>query len=186
MNLHQAAVVPRARSSGISEFWRRSCILQIATEFNDQSVSRERTSMRAYLPGLVSLAVIIPACISLGADTKKANTPADLNGNDVVSGAELYRMYCAVCHGTGGKGDGPAAAALKYPPQNLTGISRRNGGEFPVFRIEHIIDGYGINAAHRSREMPIWGDYFHDRNRNDALLKLREHNLTQYIKSMQR
>src|ERR1039458_5063223 len=33
-----------------------------------------------------------------------------------VAGKDLYREYCAVCHGTTGKGDGPAASALKVPP----------------------------------------------------------------------
>lgn len=30
-----------------------------------------------------------------------------------VDGANLYRAYCASCHGKNGKGDGPVAAALK-------------------------------------------------------------------------
>ncbi|MGA2712553.1 MAG: cytochrome c [Bryobacteraceae bacterium] len=136
----------------------------------------------------VLLFTIIAATISLIAaqETGKSKTSVDLNDNNVVSGAELYRMYCAVCHGTDGKGNGPAAAAPKYRPPDLTAIGRRNGGQFPEFRIAHIIDGYEITAAHGSRDMPIWGSFFHDRNRDDALLKLREHNLTEYIKSIQR
>jgi len=34
-----------------------------------------------------------------------------------VSGKEMYTTYCAVCHGTDGKGAGPAASALKVPPR---------------------------------------------------------------------
>ncbi len=34
--------------------------------------------------------------------------------------AELYSRNCAPCHGKGGKGDGPAAAALTPPPTDLT------------------------------------------------------------------
>jgi hypothetical protein len=34
--------------------------------------------------------------------------------------------------------------------------------------------------------MPIWGDYFSENNeRDEAILKLREHNLTEYVRSMQ-
>lgn len=111
---------------------------------------------------------------------------AQENRNAVVSGPELYRTYCAVCHGTDGKGNGPAAAALKYPPPDLTMISRRNRGQFPELRIVHMLEGYEITAAHGSRDLPIWGSFFHDGNRDDQSLKRREHNLTEYIKSIQR
>jgi hypothetical protein len=99
-----------------------------------------------------------------------------------LSGAESYRVYCASCHGSDGKGDGPAAPALKKAPSDLTQISKRNHGEFPAFRITHIIDGYEIESVHGSRDMPIWGDYFRDK----LLLELREHNLTEYIRSIQK
>ena len=33
-----------------------------------------------------------------------------------VSGKEMYTAYCAACHGTDGKGGGPASGALKIPP----------------------------------------------------------------------
>jgi mono/diheme cytochrome c family protein len=104
-----------------------------------------------------------------------------------LSGAGMYHNYCASCHGVDGKGGGPAAPALKKAPPDLTQISARNKGQFPDFRIAHIIDGYEITAFHGSREMPIWGDYFSANvTRDDALIKLREHNLVEYIRSMQK
>jgi mono/diheme cytochrome c family protein len=99
-----------------------------------------------------------------------------------LSGAESYRVYCASCHGVDGKGGGPAAPALKKAPADLTQISKRNHGDFPAFRVTHIIDGYEIEAVHGSREMPVWGDYFRDK----LLLELREHNLTEYLRSIQK
>jgi mono/diheme cytochrome c family protein len=103
-----------------------------------------------------------------------------------LSGAEMYRNYCASCHGIDGKGGGPAAPALRRVPPDLTGISARNKGQYPDFRITHIIDGYEIAAFHGSHEMPIWGDYFRENEtRDEALIKLREHNLVEYIRSMQ-
>jgi len=108
-------------------------------------------------------------------------------GTHELSGAEMYQTYCASCHGVDGKGGGPAAPALKKAPPDLTRISQRNKGEFPVFRITHIIDGYEIVAYHGSSEMPIWGDYFRDtQTRDEALIKLRENNLVEYIRSLQR
>lgn len=102
-----------------------------------------------------------------------------------LSGAEMYRTYCASCHGVDGKGAGPAAAAMKKAIPDLTQITRRNKGQFPAFRITHIIDGYEIEAAHGSRDMPIWGDYFRNKKRDDAIVQLREHNLTEFIRSIQ-
>jgi len=102
-----------------------------------------------------------------------------------LSGAEMYRTYCASCHGVDGKGAGPAAAALKKMVPDLTQIAKRNNGKFPDFRVTHIIDGYEIEAAHGSRDMPVWGDYFRNKKRDDTIVLLREHNLTEYIRSIQ-
>ena len=44
-----------------------------------------------------------------------ATTPAVL-----AHGKQLFGMYCAMCHGPAGAGDGPAAKALKPPPRNFT------------------------------------------------------------------
>lgn len=38
---------------------------------------------------------------------------------DVRDGGALYRAYCAYCHGSSGRGDGPGAAMLQTPPRNL-------------------------------------------------------------------
>lgn len=122
----------------------------------------------------------------VAAQERDSPDPTFLAHNDVTAGAELYRMYCATCHGIDGRGDGPAAEAMKRPPSDLTTIAKRNGGKFPDFRVTHIIDGYEVTAAHGSRDMPVWGDFFHDMKRDDESLKLREHNLTEYIRSIQR
>jgi mono/diheme cytochrome c family protein len=45
-----------------------------------------------------------------------------------ADGKEMFTTYCAVCHGTSGKGDGPAAAALKKRPADLTQLARKNNG----------------------------------------------------------
>jgi len=76
------------------------------------------------------------------------------------SGEELYRQFCAACHGQAGKGDGPVAGSLKVEVPDLTLIARRSGGVFPRDRIEKIIDGRFIVGAHGTRTMPIWGERF--------------------------
>ena len=64
-----------------------------------------------------------------------------------VSGRALFDQFCVSCHGNGGKGDGPAAADLATKPADLTRISARNGGEFPLVRVMSTIDGYTRDAT---------------------------------------
>src|SRR5262245_5863391 len=45
-----------------------------------------------------------------------------------MSGQDLYRRYCAACHGTSGEGNGPVASSLKVQVPDLTRIAQRQGG----------------------------------------------------------
>jgi mono/diheme cytochrome c family protein len=74
-------------------------------------------------------------------------------------GAQLFKTYCATCHGANGRGDGPVAAQLRRTPPDLTRYTARNNGVFPTEGLRHIIDGRGV-TSHGDREMPIWGDAF--------------------------
>ncbi len=56
-----------------------------------------------------------------------------------LNGQVLYQNYCATCHGTDAKGNGPMAPVLKTPPPDLTQIAVRNGGVFPQKNVEKII-----------------------------------------------
>ncbi len=38
---------------------------------------------------------------------------------DPTRGKDVYERHCQRCHGSGGRGDGPAAASLKVPPSNF-------------------------------------------------------------------
>lgn len=49
-----------------------------------------------------------------------------------LDGAELFKAYCATCHGLSGRGDGPLASVLDTPVADLTVITRKNGGVFPA------------------------------------------------------
>ena len=101
-----------------------------------------------------------------------------------ASGKEMYLQYCASCHGKDGKGDGPAASALKAPPMNLATLAARNNGTFPDVRVARIIEGADELTAHGSRDMPTWGQVFHQME-GSATMKLRVANLTNYLKSLQ-
>ena len=139
------------------------------------------SSRKLPLPILIAVAGLI-AMPQEQAQTGTGNVP--LEASD-LSGPQMYRTYCATCHGFDGKGSGPAAAALKKAPPDLTQIRKKNNGQFPDFRIMRIIDGYEIEAAHGSRDMPMWGDYFRSQQRDEGIISLRERNLTDYIRSIQ-
>ena len=103
-----------------------------------------------------------------------------------ASGKEMYVNYCASCHGLAGKGDGPAAAALKVASPDLTTLSRGNQGKFPSAHVSHTIQGDVAMAAHGSKDMPVWGPVFRSLSKGDqALVQLRISNLTKYIEAMQ-
>jgi len=104
---------------------------------------------------------------------------------DPTSGIQMYRTYCAVCHGVDGTGNGPAAPALKIAPPDLTQLAKKNGGQFPRFRVSNIVTGDAVVTAHGSREMPTWGDVFRSLQRDDMIVKLRVQNLVNYIASIQ-
>ena len=102
-----------------------------------------------------------------------------------ADGAAMFRAYCAVCHGVNAEGGGPAASALKKRPADLTQLSRKNYGRFPLLRVEHMIQGNDVVAAHGSRDMPIWGKVFRTLD-DDAIVRLRVENLANYLDSLQR
>lgn len=79
------------------------------------------------------------------------------------SGEDLYKRFCAGCHGPKGEGDGPVAAFFKVAVPDLTRITQRQG-QFPAEQLHRIIDGRLVKAPHGSREMPIWGYEFAAQN----------------------
>ena len=127
----------------------------------------------------------------LGCGIVSSQTPPQIKKSPVnetspASGKEMYLQYCASCHGKEGKGDGPAVSALKVAPSNLTTLSARNNGAFPEIKVSRTIEGSDDLAAHGSRDMPTWGQVFHQMEGDGAATgKLRVANLTAYLKSLQ-
>lgn len=65
----------------------------------------------------------------------------------VANGQALFREHCAVCHGVGGQGDGPAAAGLPRRPVDLTGphTGQHTAGDL-FWWLTHGIPGGGMPA----------------------------------------
>ncbi len=129
-----------------------------------------------------------------GAQPNAGSPPQDVQVKKVPikhtkagSGVDMYRSYCAACHGLSGTGDGPAAAALKVAPPDLTTLASKDGGKFPESKVNAILRGNNEISAHGSSDMPTWGPLFHSLDNGDhPVEELRIHNLTAYVKSIQK
>lgn len=86
-------------------------------------------------------------------------TAVPLLAQDVDHGRALFQTHCATCHGVDAKGQGPLAAALVLQPSDLTTLSARNEGSFPLERVLSRIDGTDPMVSHGS-PMPVFGPYF--------------------------
>jgi mono/diheme cytochrome c family protein len=112
----------------------------------------------------------------------------DVDVTDVVGKKEFFN-YCASCHGSNGKGDGPIVHFLKRKPKNLTQLSKDNGNAFPFERIWGVFDGTYVMAEHGSSEMPIWGYKFiqetQKENEPSTVAKARALNIILYLQIIQ-
>ena len=95
---------------------------------------------------LIRPVAMIFACAALAGCVMPGAKP------EIPSGAEDFGAFCATCHGSGGKGDGEMAAGLARKPADLTGLSKRNGGTFPMTRVMGKIWGY---TGGRNGETPM-------------------------------
>jgi mono/diheme cytochrome c family protein len=103
-----------------------------------------------------------------------------------MSGGDLFRFYCASCHGREGKGDGPVASTLNRRPPDLTTIAKRNGGRFSSDRVERFVTGdREPSQAHSSADMPVWGPIFQALDPQDRMNRIRIENVVAFIESMQ-
>lgn len=95
-----------------------------------------------------------------------------------------YASFCATCHGSDGKGDGPKANQLSAKPTDITLLSKLNGGSFPETAVYNIIDGRRVGDFH-GQEMPIWGEHFKEIEGNEQVVDERINNLIEHLKSIQ-
>jgi len=103
-----------------------------------------------------------------------------------ASGPEMYQSYCASCHGTKGRGDGPVAPYLKSAIPDLTILSKQNQGAFPAQRVSQVIRGEVGVKTHGVPEMAVWGPFFLSLNNSqEPVVRIRVSNLTKYIETLQ-
>ncbi len=130
---------------------------------------------------ILSTALALPA-VAQNPEIKKVPAPY----TSPASGAEMYKAYCASCHGAKGVGDGPVAEHLKIPVPDLTTLSKQNKGSFPSLHVFQVIRGEVGARTHGLRDMPVWGPVFLNlNNRQEAAVQVRVSNLAKYIESLQ-
>jgi len=143
---------------------------------------RKRTLSLGAIGLLIAVAGFLDGTIV--AQQTRPKNPALILGS--VAGHDLFEFYCATCHGRDGRGNGPAAGALRVPPPDLTTLAKRNGGTFPRAQVKALVTGDGdIPPAHGSRGMPVWGPIFRGLDPNDRLNRVRIDNIVEYLAAIQ-
>jgi mono/diheme cytochrome c family protein len=133
----------------------------------------------------VSLLLMLPLALA-GQEHSKTIKHVPVKPTSAASGRQMFDNYCASCHGTDGKGSGPAAAALKTPPADLTTLSKSNGGKFPDMKVSATLRGEADLPAHGSKDMPVWGPLFRSvSGGHESEVQQRISNLTKYIETFQ-
>jgi mono/diheme cytochrome c family protein len=141
--------------------------------------------------GSMFVALIILTCAGAAQDQPQGQSGkviehVPVKATSAASGAEMFKSYCAVCHGADGRGNGPAAGALKATPADLTILSKNNGGKFPAMKVSSSIRGDASVPAHGSKDMPVWGPLFWGMSQgHEGEVQQRVANLTKYLESLQ-
>jgi len=133
---------------------------------------------------IVALAVAMVPAVGWAQSDKPAPTLKREAVKPTLSsdGGQMFASYCSPCHGKLGKGDGPAAAALKVKPADLTQLKKNHGGVYSTRDFEEKINGMAMSSAHGTSEMPIWGPIFREIAGSP---ELRVFNLKKYIDGLQ-
>ena len=138
------------------------------------------------LKSFLAIATAASVALSLAFADQAQKIVVPVNKTAANSGQEMFVSYCAPCHGTDGKGRGPAAPALKPRPSDLTVLTKNNSGHFPDSHIVSILSFGTEVPAHGSVTMPVWGPILGKMNPSNLQDKqLRISNLSRYLQSIQ-
>ena len=88
----------------------------------------------------------------------------------VARGQQLYQTNCLVCHGTDGKGMGPAAASLPHAPADLTHHFHRAPGDGDAYLFWRVSEGGQVEPFRSMQSvMPAFKDFLSEDQRWDVL-----------------
>jgi mono/diheme cytochrome c family protein len=135
--------------------------------------------MRHALAGVLFVSALAP-----GIASAQQTAEAILAG---TSGGDLFKTYCASCHGKSAKGDGPLALSLRRRPADLTLLAKHNAGKFDADKVHRIVDGRDPVKGHGGSDMPVWGDAFKQsvEGYGEKAVKERIQSIVEYLSTIQ-
>ncbi len=107
-----------------------------------------------------------------------------LKRGDPARGRKLYAMYCTVCHGMKGDGQGQLAGLLDPKPRNHTdGKGTRPGDGMNDRTDEQLFNAItkGGQGIKKSVNMPAWSHIISEENRWDLVAYLRTIAVPPYV-----
>lgn len=120
--------------------------------------------------------VVVAAAVAGGLTALGIPGPDGLEAQDAERGEQLYREWCAECHGATGEGDGPAADRMLPRPRDLVGaryqVRTTGSGQLPTDRDLMRVLEEGLPGT----TMPGWPNLSRNERRD----------LVAYLKSLSR
>ncbi|HLK69284.1 MAG TPA: c-type cytochrome [Bryobacteraceae bacterium] len=141
--------------------------------------------MRIWKPFYLLSGTLLLGGLALVCAQTKVIKEVPVHATNTLNGSDLYHEFCAVCHGVDGRGNGPAAEALKKAPTDLTQLALKNNGKFPTLAVQMSIKGPSGIIEHGTGDMPIWGQALRQAGQNRDFVEMRVYALTKYVEQIQ-
>jgi mono/diheme cytochrome c family protein len=125
------------------------------------------------------------ANLLMSGPTQVPRPPAPPEFFKSTDGQEVFKFYCANCHGMDARGR-PATPAMRTASTDLTRLAERNGGAFPRERVIDVLKrGPAASPSHGTKDMPIWGPIFRSMETDSIAVEIRIENLVRYLEALQ-
>lgn len=142
--------------------------MSFVTASKDISPSKKSTRDNYGMVGQKRIMVATPVRISALVAVLAFAGP--IYPQDITTGKRLYVAYCSGCHGSSGKGDGPAAKTLAAKPADHTqGAAMNRLGDYHLLKV--IAEG-GAKVG-KSPQMPAWGAVLSEKQIQDIVAYIR-------------
>jgi mono/diheme cytochrome c family protein len=163
------------------------CPVLTVREPRDKDAKKKPAAAASAAAAALLVAGLLMSPFGAATATAQDNPAPAPQFKNIAGGADLFRTYCASCHGVTARGDGPLAQAMTRRPANLIEIAKRNGGEFPPSLVFRTIDGKNPVRGHGGPDMPVWGDAFarSRRGTDPEQVKHMIDSLVDYLESIQ-
>ena len=76
---------------------------------------------------ILTLLLFFPLVCPAQTQKTSGDPHPDRSAREPVEGPKIFQYHCAACHGSDGRGHGPASLALKQAPPDLTLIAHEFG-----------------------------------------------------------